>query len=76
MTTTVPPVSLSTSDGVATIRLTRPDAGNALDLPGALALRAAVGEIAGALDTIHAVVLRSAGRLFCAGGDVRAMAAA
>jgi 2-(1,2-epoxy-1,2-dihydrophenyl)acetyl-CoA isomerase len=69
-------VVLSASDGVATIRLARPDAGNALDLPGALALRAAVGEIASALDTVHVVVLRAEGRLFCAGGDVRAMAAA
>lgn len=76
MTTTLPSVSLSTSDGVATIRLARPDAGNALDLPGALALRDAVGELARRLDTIHVVVLRADGRLFCAGGDVRAMAAA
>jgi 2-(1,2-epoxy-1,2-dihydrophenyl)acetyl-CoA isomerase len=76
VTTTVPPVVLSASDGVATIRLARPDAGNALDLPGALALRAAVGEIARALVTVLVVVLRAEGRLFCAGGDVRAMAAA
>src|SRR5689334_3066375 len=66
---------LSVSDGVATIRLGRPDAGNALDLPAALALRDAVAAIAGRHD-IGVVVVRAAGRLFCAGGDVRAMAAA
>ncbi|GAA2494446.1 enoyl-CoA hydratase/isomerase family protein [Terrabacter carboxydivorans] len=76
MTTTLPPVSLSASDGVATIRLTRPDAGNALDLPGAVAFRDAVAEVASAVDRVRVVVLRSDGRLFCAGGDVRAMAAA
>lgn len=76
MTTTMPPVSLSASGGVATIRLSRPDTGNALDLPGALAFRDAVREIAEALDRVHVVVLRAGGRLFCAGGDVRAMAAA
>ncbi|GAA2746895.1 enoyl-CoA hydratase-related protein [Terrabacter aerolatus] len=76
MPTTMPPVSLSASDGVATIRLARPDAGNALDLPGALAFRDTVREVAEAVDRVHVVVLRAEGRLFCAGGDVRAMAAA
>lgn len=67
---------LSVSGGVATIRLGRPDAGNAVDLRGALALRDVVGEIASAVDAVRVVVLRADGRLFCAGGDVRAMAAA
>lgn len=74
VTTTLPRLSLS--GGVATIRLVRPDAGNALDLPTANALRDAVAELASAVDAIHVVVLRADGRLFCAGGDVRAMAAA
>src|SRR3954471_8731087 len=74
VTTTVP--LMSVSDGVATIRLSRPDTGNALDLPAAIALRDAVGEVASALDRVHVVVLSAEGRLFCAGGDVRAMAAA
>ncbi|WP_020143522.1 enoyl-CoA hydratase/isomerase family protein [Terracoccus sp. 273MFTsu3.1] len=73
MTTTVP--MLSVSDGVATIRLARPDAGNAVDLPTAIALRDAVRAV-GALEQVRVVVLRADGRLFCAGGDVRAMAAA
>lgn len=67
---------LSVSDGVATIRLGRPDAGNALDLPAALALRDAVAEIARTVGDIAVVVIRAEGRLFCAGGDVRAMATA
>ncbi len=74
MTTTAP--MLSVSGGVATIRLARPDAGNAVDLPTALALRDAVAWIAGATERVHVVVIRADGRLFCAGGDVRAMAAA
>ena len=72
--TTLPP--LSVSDGVATIRLGRPDAGNALDLPAATALRDAVTEIARTVRDIDVVVVRAEGRLFCVGGDVRAMAAA
>ena len=72
---TTPPL-LSVSGGVATIRLSRPDAGNALDLPSALALRDAVAEIADSHAGVHVAVLRAEGRLFCAGGDVRAMAAA
>jgi 2-(1,2-epoxy-1,2-dihydrophenyl)acetyl-CoA isomerase len=67
---------LSVSDGVATIRLGRPDAGNALDLPSAHGLRDAVAEIAGSARDVRVVVVRAEGRLFCAGGDVRAMAAA
>ncbi len=74
MTTTVSMVDVV--DGVATVRLERPDAGNALDLPTALALREAVGRLAApaASGELRCVVLRSTGRLFCAGGDVRAMA--
>ncbi|MGO4597070.1 enoyl-CoA hydratase/isomerase family protein [Terrabacter sp. 2RAF25] len=70
------PQLLSVSDGVATIRLGRPDAGNALDLPSALALRDAVTEVARTVRDVQVVVVRADGRLFCAGGDVRAMAAA
>jgi 2-(1,2-epoxy-1,2-dihydrophenyl)acetyl-CoA isomerase len=72
--TTLPP--LSVSDGVATIRLGRPDTGNALDLPAATALRDAVTEIARTVRDIDVVVVRAEGRLFCVGGDMRAMAAA
>jgi 2-(1,2-epoxy-1,2-dihydrophenyl)acetyl-CoA isomerase len=72
--TTVP--LLSVSDGVATITLARPGAGNALDLPTAIALRDAVAALEGTSEEVGVVALRAEGRLFCAGGDVRAMAAA
>ncbi|WP_323100313.1 enoyl-CoA hydratase/isomerase family protein [Intrasporangium sp. YIM S08009] len=79
MTTSLPVVDVV--DGVATVRLVRPDAGNALDLPTALALRDAVARLdelahAAGPGALRCVVLRSNGRLFCAGGDVRAMTAA
>ena len=76
MTTSLPEVDVV--DGVATVRLDRPDAGNALDLPTALALRDAVARLAdlAAAGGLRCIVLCATGRLFCAGGDVRAMAAA
>ena len=63
-------------DGViATIRLHRPDAGNAIDVALAEALLAAV-EKCGADAAVRSVILTGAGRMFCAGGDVQAFAAA
>ncbi|HEY2298720.1 MAG TPA: enoyl-CoA hydratase/isomerase family protein [Jatrophihabitans sp.] len=62
------------TDGIARIKLARPDVGNALDLPTAYALKAAVTGLAGV--DIAAVVISADGPLFCAGGDVLAMAAA
>ena len=65
-----------TIDGaVARLRLDRPDQGNALDLSTAHALRDAVQTI-GATPDLRAVVISASGPRFCAGGDVRAMAAA
>jgi 2-(1,2-epoxy-1,2-dihydrophenyl)acetyl-CoA isomerase len=60
---------------VATITLSRPDVGNALDIPMSrelmeLAIRCE-GDAA-----IRCVVLTGAGKLFCGGGDVAAFAAA
>lgn len=60
---------------IATLTLNRPDVGNALDVPMARALL----ETAIACDeddTIRCLVLTGAGRMFCAGGDVRAFGAA
>ncbi|HLS82855.1 MAG TPA: enoyl-CoA hydratase-related protein [Steroidobacter sp.] len=60
---------------VATLRLNRPDAGNALDVP----LSRALLEAAIACDeddSIRCVVLAASGRLFCAGGDISSFAAA
>lgn len=69
------PVLLTVEDGVATVTLNRPDAGNAIDLPTARALGAAA--IRCQTDTaIRAVLLTGTGRMFSAGGDVKAMMAA
>jgi 2-(1,2-epoxy-1,2-dihydrophenyl)acetyl-CoA isomerase len=62
------------SDGVLTLTMNRPDALNALSWPMMDAMTAAV-ERAARDDAIGCVVLTGAGRGFCAGGDVKAMAA-
>ncbi|WP_298491061.1 enoyl-CoA hydratase-related protein [uncultured Maritimibacter sp.] len=65
----------TTVDGaVFELRLNRPDALNALDLPLARAFAAAVSEIS-ERDDIRAVLITAEGRGFVAGGDVSAMAA-
>jgi 2-(1,2-epoxy-1,2-dihydrophenyl)acetyl-CoA isomerase len=54
---------------VATITLDRPDALNALTVPVKLALRDALGSLAGNR-SVRAVILTGAGRAFCAGQDL------
>lgn len=69
------PLSISVAGGIARLTLNRPDAGNALDFEVAHALAAAAVRC----DTdpaIRCVVLTGAGRLFCAGGDVRLFSSA
>jgi 2-(1,2-epoxy-1,2-dihydrophenyl)acetyl-CoA isomerase len=68
------PALLVIEDDVATIRLNRPSHGNALDLATVHALRDVVVDLQ-TRPALCAIVLRSEGRMFCAGGDVRAMAA-
>ncbi len=68
-------VILKVEDGVATITLNRPQVGNAVDLPMARSLRDAVIQCADD-GGVRCVVLTGAGRMFCVGGDVAAMAAA
>ncbi|MEJ2093526.1 MAG: enoyl-CoA hydratase [Syntrophobacterales bacterium] len=61
-------------DGVGLIRLNRPDDGNALTLEMALELLA----VAGRCDEdpeVRAVVLTGTGKMFCAGGDLKAFVA-
>lgn len=69
------PVRLTCEDGIATILLNRPEVGNALDVSAANALRDAI-EHAAADEAIRCVVMTGAGRMFCVGGDVAAMASA
>jgi 2-(1,2-epoxy-1,2-dihydrophenyl)acetyl-CoA isomerase len=54
---------------VATLTLDRPDALNALTVPVKLALRDALGSLAGNR-SVRAVILTGAGRAFCAGQDL------
>ena len=60
-------------DGVADVRLDRPDALNALDLPMHRALSDAAVRLSGDR-RVRAVVLSGNGRAFCAGIDVAALA--
>lgn len=66
-------IDLTEDNGILTITLNRPEKLNALaghmrrDLAEAL-------EVAGAERNVHVVVITGAGRAFCAGGDVAAMA--
>lgn len=64
-------VRFEVADGVATITMTRPDAGNALDLD----MSKDLAWLAVRCDEdpeIRAVVLTGEGRFFCAGGDLKA----
>ncbi|GAA1916751.1 enoyl-CoA hydratase/isomerase family protein [Nocardioides hwasunensis] len=69
------PLTCSVDAGVAHIELSRPQAANALDLPLARALRAAVARVE-TDDAVRAVLLTGAGKRFCAGGDVGSFVAA
>lgn len=61
------------TEGVAVLTLNRPDRLNALSRPMLDGLLAALPRLAEAAD-VGCVVLTGAGRAFCAGGDVKAMA--
>ncbi|MGR4864694.1 enoyl-CoA hydratase/isomerase family protein [Caulobacter sp. LARHSG274] len=68
-------VLLERDGAVARIILNRPEVGNALDMPTAQALMAAV-ITCDEDEAIRCVLLTGAGRLFCVGGDVAAFSAA
>lgn len=68
------PVLVIRTGAVATIRLNRPEAMNALDGPTKEALRDAVTEVA-ADPQVRCVVLAGSGRAFCVGQDLREHAA-
>jgi 2-(1,2-epoxy-1,2-dihydrophenyl)acetyl-CoA isomerase len=61
-------------DGVARLRLNRPEVSNAMDIPLLQALHAAIVRCYGD-SGIRAVLLSGEGRHFCSGGDVRAFGA-
>ena len=64
----------SVEDGVLTLTLNRPEARNAMsrEMTGALAEQLADAELN---EDVRCVVLTGAGKGFCAGGDVKGMAA-
>ena len=68
-------IGYSVAQGVAHIRLNRPEVSNALDLDTARAFASAV-EQAATNDEVRAVLLTGEGRRFCAGGDVASFARA
>lgn len=63
-------VECRTEDAVAVIVLNRPETGNVLDLEATRAFRDAALAAVGA----RVVVIRSTGRLFCGGGDLKGLA--
>ncbi len=69
------PVLFDVADGIATITLNRPEAGNAINLPLAQGLFQAALRCA-ADASIRCVVLTGRGRLFCGGGDLGEFATA
>jgi 2-(1,2-epoxy-1,2-dihydrophenyl)acetyl-CoA isomerase len=65
---------VTVDDGVAVLTLNRPDRSNALSMAMLAALEQALRAVE-ADDEVGAVVLTGSGRNFCAGGDVKSMAA-
>ena len=69
------PVLFERTGAVAWLTLNRPDAGNAIDVALARCLLDRVTAVE-ADPAIRCVVVRGHGRMFCAGGDVKALSAA
>lgn len=70
MFTSLQTITATVDDGVARLTLTRPDAGNAIDLQVARELAEVTTRWA-TDPTVRVVVLRGAGARFCVGGDLR-----
>ena len=66
-------LTLGIQDGIARLTLNRPDAANALHLPMAKELLDAALHISSAPE-VRVVRLDAAGKMFCAGGDVKGFA--
>lgn len=69
------PILFTVEDGVGTITLNRPEAGNAIDIDMARALVTVANRCQNDA-AIRCVVMTGAGRLFCAGGDIAAFRSA
>lgn len=67
-------VTIAFADGIADVRLNRPDKMNALDPAMFTGIADAIGQL-GAMPGLRAVVLSGEGRAFCAGLDMASMAA-
>ena len=68
-------IELTVDGAIATLTLNRPDAVNALSPRMVREMTSAVESLVG-LTTVKALVIRGAGRGFCAGADLKAMEAA
>ena len=68
-------IAVEVTDGVMTVTLNRPERRNAMSTPMMDGLVAAIADAEVASD-VGALVLTGAGGAFCAGGDVKGMAAA
>lgn len=67
-------IELQTADGIARLTLNRPKVGNSMNLQFGEDFRAAAQQIASD-DSVRAILLTGAGKLFCGGGDVAEFAA-
>jgi len=67
------PVNFTISDGIGHIELNRPDAANTINMPLAEGFRQAAHAAAND-PSVEVVLLTSAGKRFCGGGDVSAIA--
>ena len=72
--TTYQSIPLEVEDGIATLALNRPERRNALDLSMREEIAIALARVR-ETDGVTALVLTGAGGAFCAGGDIRGMAA-
>jgi len=75
MATDFTTIRLDVADGIATLTLATPDAGNAIAPESARELRAAANALA-ERDDVRVVVLTAEGRFFCVGGDIAFFAGA
>lgn len=68
--TTTGPIDLTRAEGVATVRLSRPEGMNALDVATKEALLAALRQVAED-EAVRCVILTGSGRAFCVGQDLK-----